>query len=184
MRVAAAENLRILSKNWLTSWRTVPQLRHRYTAVDTIALQQQLGHIYDSELAEVNRVLGGSKRFFKSNSSELYTVDSLASTILLGGGMAFAFIGIVTLRSNLLWAGAGVLPCLLHLNFSSSRQDEDLVQNAYRYLLAKRAAISEFEANKGQVAAHAGLRQQLIESHRTLYEMEHAVVDKICSGQF
>ena len=118
MRVAAAENLRILSRNWLTSWRTVPQLRHRYTAVDTIALQQQLGHIYDSEVAEVNRVLGGSKRFFKSNSSELYTVDSLSSTLLLGGGLAFAFVGIVTLRSNFLWAAAGVVPCLLHTNFS------------------------------------------------------------------
>ena len=39
MKVAAAENLRLLHSNPFTKWRTVPQPRDRFTAIDTLQAQ-------------------------------------------------------------------------------------------------------------------------------------------------
>jgi hypothetical protein len=59
------------------------------------------------------------------------------------------------------------------------RQDQDLLQNAYRYILTKRAAVSDFEANKDKIEPAHQLRNHLKESHQTLYAIEQSMVAKI-----
>ena len=91
-------------------------MRDRYTAADTIQMQQLLGTIYDSEVDELNRVFGGSRTFYrnKATACELYTKDSMMSFALLAAGLGFAAFGKFGLKSNWLWFGAGLIPCSIH----------------------------------------------------------------------
>ena len=47
---------------------------------------------------------------------------------------------------------AAALPATVAAIVMGNRQDETIKQNAYRYLLAKRAATCEFERNQSEVA--------------------------------
>ena len=186
IKVAASENIKVLQSNPLTKWRTVPQLRDRFTAIDTLQSQQMLGHIHDSEVAELNKVMGGQLMFYRSkkSSAELYTFDKFTFLALFAGGMSFAAIGLLTMRTNFLWLGAGVMPCLLHSQMAGRRQDQDVLQNAYRYLITKRAAVSDFEANKGKIEPAFNVKNYLTETHQTLYAVEQRLVNKIADEQF
>ena len=59
-----------------------------------------------------------------------------------------------------------------------------MLQNAYRYILTKRSAVSDFEANKDKIEPAHELRNHLKESHQTLYAVEQRMVDKIAEEKF
>ena len=56
----------------------------------------------------------------------------------------------ITMKANYLWIGAGFIPYLMHQGLSNGQQNQDLIQNGQRYLIAKRAAVAEFEKNRGE----------------------------------
>ena len=56
------------------------------------------------------------------------------------------------------------------------RQDQEAHQNAYRYLLAKRAAIAEYEANRSSITQNVRLSTLLNTSGSTLYDLEQQIV--------
>ena len=85
---------------------------------------------------------------------------------------------------NWLWIGAAILPFGFGLLVNKSRQDSDAIQNAYRYLLAKRAASCEFESNARTVNKCENLSKLLGNSGETLYELEQKMVDQIAQGKF
>ena len=61
----------------------------------------------------------------------------------------------------------------------------------YRYLIAKRAATAEYEANADRFAANPWTKSQefadlsncLRSSGKTLYDVEASLVDQICEGK-
>ncbi len=63
---------------------------------------------------------------------------------------------------------------------------------SYRYLIAKRTATAEFEANQGRLMAnefassaeYAALQQSLSSSGESLYDLESRIVQQIENGTF
>ena len=122
----------------------------RYHAIDSIALRRQLGEITKDEVSEVNRVLGGSYRFMRSNSEpgKLSAFNTLELLFFAGAGGALGLYGRFARGHNNLWLIAGALPVCTFALVHSARQPNMLIDNAYRYLIAKRAATAEYEANQ------------------------------------
>ena len=114
-----------------------------------MTLRQQLGDISKDEVAELNRVLGGSNCFTKgwNEPAKIIAWDAPALAFLGAVGGAFGVYGKFVKRGNWLWLGAAVIPLCIGIAINKSRQDSDQLQNCYRYLLAKRAASCEFEQN-------------------------------------
>ena len=162
-KVAALQNLQALSSNPLTRWRSVPQLHDRYTAVDTIQLQQMLGKVSADELNELNRVMGGITCSFNRSGMDLYAINLLTAGAFLGAGLGFTALGLMS-KSNLLWAPAGFLPVMVNYAIQRGTQDQTQLQNAYRYLIAKRAALAEFESSKHLVQNNASVQKFLQEN--------------------
>jgi TRAP-type mannitol/chloroaromatic compound transport system substrate-binding protein len=102
----------------------------------------------------------------------------------LAGGFAFAGFGLVVLRSNFLWLAAAPIPALLHRLYDRSNQDEDVLQNSYRYLLAKRAATAEFELNNASVPRNKELIAALSAANTNLYKFELDIVERIAQEKF
>jgi len=163
------------------------QMRDKYTAIDTLTMRQQLGEISHDELNEVNRVMGStSVRFTKSANlpAKLIAEDVLTTSLFFVAGMSFFLYGRFALKSNMLWLLAAPAPALVYAKLSGSREDTDLLQNAYRYLLTKRAATAEFEQNQASVPRNEKLADALSQTNCTLYEMEQQLVAKIAESKF
>jgi hypothetical protein len=186
MKLAAADNLWQVKNSALTSWRNPIQMRDRYTAIDSITMRQQLGEISKDEVAEVNRVLGSPFVSFSKDRrqpAKLWAWDNLTTGALLLSGLGFTTYGLLGLKSNKLWIIAAPIPAFIYYKINGVRQDQDLIQNAYRYLLAKRSATAEFEQNQASVARSEHLHTALTQSKFTLYELEQQIVAKIEHGQ-
>ena len=76
----------------------------------------------------------------------------MATTVFLGIGGAFGAYGIFVKRYNLLWAAGALVPAVIFSMTDSARQPVTQIQNAYRYLIAKRTATAALEASKVSVA--------------------------------
>ena len=92
---------------------------------------------------------------------------------------------------NNLWLLAGVLPAIAYLGVAYSRQPTVKIENAYRYILAKRVATCEMESNAERMAANeftkseqfAALSNLLGERNQTLYDVENDLVERIMAGK-
>ena len=93
---------------------------------------------------------------------------------------------------NNLWLLAAGLPVCTWALVQSSRQPNTLIDNAYRYLIAKRAATAEYEANQAKLmgnewassAEYGALSGALSAQGKTLYDLEADLVSQISSGNF
>lgn len=152
---AVSEIVKDLKSNFFTSFRTPIQLRDRYSAADAIALRQQLGEISKAEVREVNKVQGGATRFTlaRSEPALLHGWNSFQAAVFLGVGTAFGVYGKFARGYNILWLPASIVPVSVYLAFSYARQPTQRIENAYRYILAKRIATAEFEANQARIAS-------------------------------
>ena len=79
----------------------------------------------------------------------------------------------------------------MYLLVASNRQPATTVENAYRYILAKRVATCELEANANRMKennftkteAYSELTNLMVENGKTLYDVENDLVDRIISGK-
>ncbi len=93
---------------------------------------------------------------------------------------------------NNLWFAAGFVPFWAYAFYNYCRQPTVEFENCYRYLLAKRAATCELQANQRRFSENAfaqseefGKLRSLLEARNiTLYQLEHELVDKINAGSF
>ena len=91
---------------------------------------------------------------------------------------------------NNLWLVGGFVPLWAYLFYNWARQPEQEIQNCYNYLLAKRAATCELEANSkrfnqnefAQTEEYRQLRQALEARNITLYQLEAELLNKINQG--
>jgi len=128
--------------------------------MDSLELRRQLGEITTEEVSEVNRVLGGNPLtgYLLTRSSKepalLCAWHKFEFLAFLGAGGALGMYGRVARGYNNLWLGAAILPVMAWAITQKARQPTTLVDNAYRYLIAKRAATAEFEANQSRLMAN------------------------------
>ena len=106
--------------------------------------------------------------------------------MITGGiGAAFGFYGRFAKGYNNLWLLAPILPLLTWGLVQEARQPTTLIDNTYRYLIAKRAATAEFEANNAKLlenewaksAEFAALQGSLAANNDTLYDLEARLVE-------
>ena len=145
----------------------------------------------------MNRLLGGNPLTgysFSRSSSEpalLVAWHKFGFLAFSGAGLAFAGYGRFVRGYNNLWLLAAGLPVMTWSMVMKSRQPVTLIDNAYRYLIAKRAATAEFEANQGKLMAnewaktqeYSALQGGLHGSCMTLYDLESHLVQQIESGK-
>ena len=155
-----------------------------------------LGEISSSELAEVNSMFGGlgSVTFFmnKKEPAHLTAIPTMGTAFFFGIGGAMGVYGKFIRGNSFLWLGAALLPGTMYYLTAMAKQPNTELCSAYRYLLAKRAATCEMEANASAVAQsdfaqskeYEAMSQELASSGRTLYDMEADLVNAISSGQF
>ena len=191
---SAREDIIKLNSAPLTNWREVTHRQDRYHTIDSIELRRQLGEITSQEVSEVNRVLGGSYIFTRSRSepAKLSAWNTVEALGFAGAGGALGLFGRFARGHNNLWLFASALPFCSYLLVQSSRQPTTLVDNAYRYLIAKRAATAEYEANQAKIlsnewaqsAEYGALSGALSAQGKTLYDLEAQLVSQIESGSF
>ena len=145
--------MKLLSENPFTAFRDAIQLRHRYEKVDELVLRQKLGEVSSEEVSDVNRVLGGNLmtgHWFvrgKREPAKIWAWNKLPLTTFTMLGLSLGAYGRLVKGYNNLWLGAGLLPITMYMIVASQRQPATAVENAYRYILAKRVATCELEAN-------------------------------------
>ena len=111
---------------------------------------------------------------------------------MTGASFGMAGYGRFVRGYNNLWLLAAVLPIATLSLVQGARQPTMMIDNAYRYLIAKRAATAEFEANSARLmdnewaksAEFANLSSTLSSSGQTLYDLEARLVQQIESGKF
>ena len=113
-------------------------------------------------------------------------------TALLGLGYAIGGYARFIRGYNNLWFVAGFVPFWAYAFYNYCRQPTVELENCYRYLLAKRAATCELQANQRRFNENAftqseefGKLRGILEARNiTLYQLEHELIDKINSGNF
>ena len=112
--------------------------------------------------------------------------------LFAGVGGAFGGYGRFVKGYNNLWLLAAGLPVLAWGLVQNARQPTTHINNAYRYLIAKRAATAEFEANQARIAGnswaqsaeYASLQAALAAKGETLYDLEARLVASVEKGNF
>ena len=110
--------------------------------------------------------------------------------LFTGAGATVGLYGRFVRGYNNLWLLAAFAPLVSWGMVSKARQPTTLIDNAYRYLIAKRAATAEFEANNARLmqnewaksAEFTALQGALAAKGETLYDLEARLVDQVASG--
>ena len=151
-RVTSRDDIYRIRTNIFTSWKSFTQLAPWYDKTESIALRAQLGEISQEEVSEVNRVLGGSGldsvmfSLDKKEPAKINAINTVPAALFLGYGVTCLGIAKVVRGYNNLWFIGAIFPCALYCTFNKNKSN-DRIDNAYRYLIAKRAATCEYEAN-------------------------------------
>ena len=141
----------------------------------------------------MNRVFGGNpltgQTFVRSNASpaKIHVWNNLPILIATVSGFSLGAYGKFVKGYNSLWLLAGVLPVSCYMIVASGRQPTTTTENAYRYLLAKRAATCELEANAEKISKKpfaqkdqfADLQNLMRANSQTLYDVEADLVDRL-----
>ena len=108
----------------------------------------------------MNRVLGGNpvngQLFVRANSepAKIYAWNKLPLALSTMLGLGLGAYGRFVKGYNNLWLIAGIIPMGMYLLVASQRQPATTIENAYRYILAKRVATCELEANASRMKAN------------------------------
>ena len=127
----------------------------------------------------------------KSEPAKIWAWNKIPLALSAILGLSMGTYGKFVKGYNNLWLVAGFLPMSLYLLVASQKQPTTTVENAYRYILAKRVATCELEANAKrmngngftQSPEYAELTNLMLSKGQTLYDVENELVDKIISGK-
>jgi hypothetical protein len=193
---AAREGLRRLFQNLFTRNRDPIQFEHRFREVDTLVNRQLLGDISEDEVHELNSAFGQSNSsfYFKGMKEPASIIAWKLYPIISIGGLSTAIAGYARFVKgyNNLWFVGAYAPLWTYLFYNYVRQPTIEVDNCYRYLLAKRAATAELQANQARFVQNGfaqseklgALRAALESKNITIYQLEADIVGKINAGSW
>ena len=109
-----------------------------------------------------------------------------------GISVSIALYGRFIRGYNNLWLIGGFAPVWAMIFYLYLRQPKQEIQNCYKYILAKRAATCELQANTKrfnqnafiQTEQYKAFRQALATRNITIYQLEAELIEKINSGSF
>ena len=177
--------------NFLTSWKDPSHYWDTFKYIDTLVQRQTLGDITKQEVKEINEVFGGKRYFAKSwaNPATLYSFDWTLSAFW-GFSAFYALYGKFIKGYSIVWLVMPFAPCWMAMLWNHKQQPHQELENAYNYLIHKRAATAEFQLNKSKVENAFGkyakqreeLKNHLKKKDMTLYDLEAQVYAKMNSG--
>ena len=129
--------------NPLTKFRDPVQFGNRYAELESLKLRQQVGDITKDDVAELNEKFGGAYSISsKGSPKRLYAYHK--NTVYAGGivGTYFTAMGLMK-GYSMLWLVGGFVPLFTSLIYNKTTQPEQLFQNCYAYLIAKKQASVE-----------------------------------------
>ena len=145
-------------------------------------------------MSELNKVMGNGHFYVKSRREPagIFAWNVYPLAFLWVAGASIAVYARFIKGYNNLWLIAGFVPMWTYGLYNYARQPTGQIENCYNYLLAKRAATCELEANAKRFAqndftqteAFGKLRGALEARNVTLYQVEAELVDKIVAGSF
>jgi hypothetical protein len=149
---ATKEGVHKLFQNLLTRWRDPIQYRNRYQDIDLLTYKQLLGDISKQEVDELHKVfpplqtgLCYQKSVKEPAGLFMWRCNLLGA--VWGACTLVAGYALVVKRYNILWVAGAYAPLWTVILYNWSRQPQQPIENAYKYLLAKRAATCEHEKN-------------------------------------
>ena len=177
--------------NVFSGWRDASRYFPTFHKIDMLVHKQTLGDISKQEVKEVNSNTKSRYYFTKSWSqpATMFAWDSyIAASWALGAGSAV--FGKFLKGYSIVWLAIPFAPCWIHLAYNYRNQPMQNLDNAYRYLIDKRAATVEYELNKSKVEAEFSkyakqrdeLKNYLQQNNMTLYDFEAAVYEKMTKG--
>jgi len=135
----------------LTRNRDPIQFEHRFRDIDAIATRQLLGEISSDEVAELNGTLGAKNGtwYVRGNKEPavLWGWKIYPILALWGISTGIALYARFLRGYSNVWLIGGYIPLWSYLFYGAARQPTQEIQNCYNYLLAKRAATCELQAN-------------------------------------
>ena len=142
-------------QNVFTRQKDPIQFRHRLQQVDLLVYRQLLGDISTQEVKEVNSVFGSSTGYLYTKcpvqSAHLMTWSKTPLALLWVFGASTACYTKFVRGYNILWFVAPFLPLWGMLLYDVARPPKQEIENALKYILAKRAATCELERNQGRL---------------------------------
>jgi hypothetical protein len=193
--MVAKDDIFLLKNSLWTSWRDTMHFRHRYQKVDSLELRQMLGEVSSAEVNDcAQNVSGASYQLSRANNepAKITAISTVPLFGYLGLGAVMGTYGFAVKGYSFLWLAASIIPGALYYKVAMSNQNETLIQNCYRYIIAKRAATCQYEANKAafesnevtQSEGYKKMQEGMRTSSKTMYDVEHDLVQRISNGTF
>ena len=188
------EGIERLFRNIFTRNKDPIQYRYRYQQLDMLAYRQLLGQITSQECCDACRNTAlPTGTFLTRSSSHPAQINgwNLIPMAAWGAfGTFFAVYAPFVKKYNKLWMIGSFMPFAFNLLHNWARQPNQKIENAYKYILAKRAATCELEKNTkkfnalpiAQTKEFHALQSLLRNKDQTLYQLEQDVVERITQG--
>ena len=121
----------------------------------------------------------------KGSPAHLYSWNFPLLTAALGGGVGIGAYGVFVRGTSIIWLIGGLVPFFSWAVYNHHRQPKQHLINHYEYILQKRVASVQMEANlsnwKSQsfqnTKEFATLQQNISASGKTLYQLEAQMLD-------
>ncbi|CAI2380341.1 unnamed protein product [Moneuplotes crassus] len=178
--------------NTLTSFKDVALYHQTFKMIDTLVQRQILGDISKQEVKDVNQSMGSRYCFTKSRAqpATMFAWDTKTLSAFWGFSAFYALYGKFVKRYSIVWLIMPFAPTWLYIFYNYMNQPQQDLENAYQFILTKRAATAEYQKNKAKVESvlnkfpteKTELTNYLKSHDMTLYELEAEVYDKVARG--
>ena len=179
-------------KNPLTSWKDPSNYHSTFKYIDTLVYRQILGDVSKKDVKDVNNTLGSRYHFTKSKSqpATMFAWDKTGLSAFWSFGAFYALYGKFVKGYSIVWFIGPFVPTWIYMLYNYQNQPQQELENAYKYIITKRAATAEYQNNKSKIDASLGkfpkqrdeLKKHLEEKNITLYEFEAELYDRVSRG--
>ena len=152
-----------------------------------------MGEITKEEMKEINNVVGW-RYFYTRSRAQPAHIFGWDKGMLLAWAFGAGYAGFAKFIKgySIVWLIGPFVPLWTYLLYNWARQPTQEIENAYRFLINKRAATAAFEKNnqrfKEAVADYSDeinqLKHHLTKKNQTLYDLEAEVYSKMHDGTF
>ena len=180
--------------NPLTSYRDQFQFTRSRKDNDLLHLRKLLGTVTHKEVWQANRALGFEVFLWKSHREPALILGWNPLPIALFGaiGVTGQFFGHFYMKYNMLWMVFTMIPVQLYIGLNYFKQPQQHLENAYSFILAKRAASSRLYQFKDEMDAvfkefpseHEKLASYLKSKDSNLYKLEAEALNAMDKGLF
>ena len=175
-----------------TGWKDPSVYYNHFKFIDTLVYRQILGDISKHDVKDVNQVLGGKYHYTKSwtQPATMFAWDRNIAAFWLFSA-SYAVFGKFVKGYSIIWLAFPFIPTWIYMLYNYQHQPHQDLENAYRYIIHKRAATTEFEKNKSKIESEFNkytkekeqLATYLNKNNWTLYDFEAELYNQVIKGE-